>query len=194
MLDLCRIETLKLYLGEALKSDFEIWECGVYAGGSACALDSVLELLHRHNPLRLFDTFKGIALANAARDKHVDGEFSDTSVEAVRELFEGKPYVSIHQGVFPATFEPFKDSKICFAHIDCDVYASVKACIEFIWPRLSQGGILVFDDYFHPNCPGATQAVNEFLEAEFIKTKSGSLPATLFATIGAFPQIVVKKL
>jgi O-methyltransferase len=39
-------------------------------------------------------------------------------------------------------------------------------CLNFIWPRLSQGGFIVFDDYGFPTCPGARAAVDEFFHAK----------------------------
>ncbi len=41
--------------------------------------------------------------------------------------------------------------------------------IEFFYERLSQGGILICDDYGFSTCPGATQAIDEFLEDKLEK-------------------------
>ena len=54
------------------------------------------------------------------------------------------------------------DSRVAFAHVDVDVYQSVWDCCEFIYPRLTTGGVMVFDDYGFPTCPGARKAVDEF--------------------------------
>jgi O-methyltransferase len=47
-------------------------------------------------------------------------------------------------------------------HIDADIYQSVKDSCTFFYPRLESGGIMVFDDYGFPSCPGARKAVDEF--------------------------------
>jgi O-methyltransferase len=46
--------------------------------------------------------------------------------------------------------------------VDVDVYRSILDCCEFIYPRLKTGGVMVFDDYGFPTCPGARKAVDEF--------------------------------
>jgi hypothetical protein len=48
-------------------------------------------------------------------------------------------------------------------HLDVDLYAPTKAALEAFWPRLSRGGILLFDEYGIRDWPGETQAVDEFL-------------------------------
>ncbi len=48
------------------------------------------------------------------------------------------------------------------AHVDCDWFESERVCIERIWPRLSPGGVMIFDDY--DAWDGCTKAVDLFLE------------------------------
>lgn len=47
-------------------------------------------------------------------------------------------------------------------HFDCDLYAPTKAGLEAFWPRLSSGGICMFDEYGIPDWPGETRAVDEY--------------------------------
>ncbi|MCA4916759.1 MAG: macrocin-O-methyltransferase, partial [Phenylobacterium sp.] len=46
---------------------------------------------------------------------------------------------------------------------DCDLYAPTKAALEALWPKVSRGGVVLFDEYGIPDWPGETQAVDEFL-------------------------------
>jgi len=62
----------------------------------------------------------------------------------------------------PATFAEREKARIAFAHVDVDIYRSVLDCCEFIYPRLVQGGFMLFDDYGFASCPGARRAVDEF--------------------------------
>lgn len=166
-----------------VKFNGEVWECGVYAGGSALFIARALADMTEPPPFRLFDTFTGIALAQEGIDFHKDGDFGDVELNDVCRMMNIYPFVSIHQGVFPATFNPFVNSKICFAHVDCDVYASVDACMKFIWPRLQPGGIIIADDYFHPNCLGANKAINEFMARE----------KGWWIQSGEYPQLIINK-
>jgi len=52
--------------------------------------------------------------------------------------------------------------RFCFVHVDADIYRSVLDACAFFWPRLSPGGVLVFDDYGFESCPGAKRAVDEY--------------------------------
>lgn len=63
----------------------------------------------------------------------------------------------------PGTFQQRMhiDEPVAFAHIDCDWYDSVMTCIERIFPQLSPGGVMVFDDY--SSYSGCRKAVDRFL-------------------------------
>lgn len=139
----------------------EFWECGVYRGGTARLLaDNILSNRSEKN-LRLFDTFSGMP-TTGARDFHVEGDFSDTSIDIVRKVLEHNEFVTFHVGKIPDTFGNETDKKISFAHIDVDIYQSVLDCCKYIYPRLSPGAVMLFDDYGYSSCPGARQAVDEF--------------------------------
>ena len=49
-------------------------------------------------------------------------------------------------------------------HCDVDVYQSAKDVVDWVLPRLSQGGVIVFDDYGFTSCEGVTRLVNEYRE------------------------------
>lgn len=150
-------------LRQALSLGGDVVECGVYRGGTA-----LLEALTiretspsgRHK-LHLFDSFEGMPQTAEGIDRFKQGDFSTTSADRVRELLSDFPFVEIHVGFIPATFEGVRLEKVCWAHIDVDLFQSVKDCINFIYPRLCPGGIMVFDDYGFPSCPGARKAVDE---------------------------------
>ena len=87
-------------------------------------------------------------------------------MDAVRSRVESRipdpSIVQFHQGVIPRTFEELDSHSIAFAHIDVDLHAAVADCCRFIYPRIQNGGFMVFDDYGFPNCPGARKAVDDF--------------------------------
>ena len=140
----------------------EFWECGVYKGGTALLLAHVLAAgAGEPPPLRLFDTFAGMPPTDPDRDRHRAGDFGDTSLAAVRRRLPAA-FVAFHPGRLPETFRGLEGAAIAMAHVDVDIYRSVLDCCEFIYPRLVAGGVLLFDDYGFPTCPGARQAVDEF--------------------------------
>ena len=149
---------------QALRFAGDFWECGVYRGGTAALLASVIA----ETPdgyarrLHLFDTFAGMPVADEQRDLHRAGDFSDVSLEAVRRTVGNAAMVQFHPGRIPQTFAGMEPAEIAFAHVDVDLYRSVLDCCAFIYPRLATGGFMVFDDYGFPTCPGARAAVDEF--------------------------------
>ena len=136
----------------------EFWECGVFKGGSASIIAEAIR--SRYAVLRLFDTFMGIPCKGDV-DLHNVGDFNNTSVEMVKKVV-GYEQAVIHQGIIPDTFAGLEGSEIVLCHVDVDMYQSVKECCEFVWPRLIVGGVMVFDDYAIPTCPGARLATDEF--------------------------------
>ncbi len=143
----------------------EFWECGVYKGGTALMLAKVVSTA-KGKKLRLFDTFEGMPATDPNLDYHREGDFSDNSLSAVRQRVGCDRFVEFHPGLIPETFSDLGSKYIAFAHVDVDIYQSVLDCCEFIYPRLSPGGILVFDDYGFPSCPGARAAVDSFFAAK----------------------------
>jgi O-methyltransferase len=132
-----------------------IIEVGVYRGGSAL-------LLAQANPDReilLFDTFEGIPHEPWDLDAHKKGDFPASFAE-VSELFSGFPNVRIHAGVFPLTC-PKGMGPVALAHIDVDMERSVWDSIIFLWPLVTPGGFMVFDDYAAEGCRGVRRAVDE---------------------------------
>lgn len=148
----------------------EVWEMGVYRGGTARMLRKTLEPAVQRDGgaarLRLFDTFSGMPAADRARDVHVAGNFSDTSLEAVRRLVGEAAWIDYRPGFIPDTFAGLEASAIRFAHVDLDIYQSIADACEFVYPRLVPGGLMVFDDYGFWSCPGAREAVDEFFSGK----------------------------
>jgi len=124
----------------------EIWECGVYKGGTANALAGF------NRKLRLFDTFEGMPEVSEFDNFHKKGDFKADIPDI--------PNAFIYKGFIPDTFRGLEHCKIGFAHVDVDIYQSVLDCCEFIVPRLN--GIIVFDDYGFRTCKGAKMAVDYY--------------------------------
>lgn len=177
-----RMAFIERALVEARDTSGEVWECGVYRGGSALFIKGCLAAQGSAKTLRLFDTFSGHP-ASGAWDKHPVGLFSDTSEAEVRARFEGLSDVVFHPGVIPTTFAGLEGSTISFAHIDVDQYQAVLDCLAFIYPRMVAGGYILLDDYGCSECPGARRAVDEFMVGKV---------ETLTAIAGA-PQVYLRK-
>jgi len=53
--------------------------------------------------------------------------------------------------------------RFSLVHFDCDLYAPTKAALSAIWPKISRGGVVLFDEYALKEWQGESQAVDEFL-------------------------------
>jgi O-methyltransferase len=114
--------------------------------------------------LHLFDTFSGLPAPEAGQDGHFrQGQFADTSVTAVRNRLARWPDIRFYPGPFPATATSVHAETFKLVHLDVDLYQSTLAGLEFFYPRLIRGGLLLVHDYNDRSVPGVKSAVDEFL-------------------------------
>ena len=136
-------------------------ELGVYKGDSAA-------ILHEMDPSRefyLFDTFEGF------QQKDLDNEtgkaasytvhnFADTSIERVKQRLSSDKF-KFHKGYFPESTKNLKDERYALVNMDVDLYNPTKAGLEFFYPKLSEGGVIIVHDY-NADWPGIMKAVDDF--------------------------------
>lgn len=137
----------------------DLAELGVYQGGTS----KVIKKYSTDGVLHLFDTFKGIPEDDAIPDGyHRKGDFGDdtASLETVKE-FLGEENIQYHVGEFPASIKQPDYLKYKFVHVDGDIYQSILAACKYFPSRMLSGGIIVFDDYERPSCPGVKKAILE---------------------------------
>lgn len=156
-----RCWTLWQGLGQAMTRPGDVLEAGVFQGGTAKLLRTRLGDAAAKQ-LYLFDSFEGMKAVSETQDRHAKGDFADTSVESVRRVVGAAPWIHFCKGWVPQSFTGLEDRTYCFAHIDLDLYQGVLDCLHYVYPRLSPGGVIVFDDYGFASCPGARRAVDEF--------------------------------
>jgi O-methyltransferase len=132
------------------------------AGGSGCLLAKAAEGSGKITYLA--DTFGGVVKAGDNDTSYVGGEHSDTTESIVQNLLSivDAKNTKILKGIFPEETSVFIPGPISLLHIDVDVYKSAKDILSWAFPRLSQGSIVVFDDYGFDRCSGITRFVNEY--------------------------------
>lgn len=138
----------------------DVVEVGVYKGGTARLLAKVFESTDK--TIHLFDTFSGMPQSDPSKDIHKEGDFSDASLESVKNYLHDCQNVRFYPGLFPITSKPVTENTFCLVHIDVDIYKSAMDCCKFFYPRIDKGGIMIFDDYGVLDCPGIKMAVDEF--------------------------------
>lgn len=146
--------------------DGAVAEIGVRHGKSCLYM---LEADMRHRHYYLFDSFEGLSPPDAGKDlieRAYDDEgkphFADTDADAVRARFAPHPNVSVLQGWVPERFDEVGEARFALVHVDVDHHAPTLASLEFFYPRLLPGGMLICDDYGSGFFPGARMAMDDF--------------------------------
>ena len=142
-------------------------ELGVWRGNSA----KIMTRLAPDRRLYLLDTFCGFEAGDVTTRDGTIGttaatapHFLNTSVEQVRCFLGPSPQHRFIVGRFPDTATQIPaEERFAFAQLDCDLYAPIRAGLDFFYPRLSPGGLMVVHDYASGRWPGVKQAVDTFL-------------------------------
>jgi Macrocin-O-methyltransferase (TylF) len=159
-------------------------EAGVWRGGSCMLIaETLLAFGASSRRIFLFDTFAGHPRPDAEKDidiwgnraidewhrtrtKEDEGQWAYASLEEVRAnlALTGYPADALVfvKGMVEETTQNV-DATIALLRLDTDWYASTKAGLEHLYPRLVSGGVLILDDYGHYK--GQQLAVDEYFAA-----------------------------
>ncbi len=160
----------------------DIVECGVWKGGACLLASQVLyeaEEESREKPERciwLYDTFEGMPEPGKEDRIAVSGQplsernplgWWAAGMSQVRETLkhsrlDADRFIMV-PGRVEETLENRIPEKIAVLRLDTDWYESTKKELEVLFPLLSEGGVLIVDDYGH--FTGARQAVDEYLSS-----------------------------
>lgn len=123
-----------------------------------------------------FDSFQGLPETKDTYDKHPHWQKGDYSCTLARaaDNFKKAKVPSDRYRLIPGWFDEtlngdmarkYGIQKIAYAHIDCDLYSSAKAALDFVKPYLIPGAVIDFDDYLaHPTpLGGESMALKEWL-------------------------------
>lgn len=147
----------------------DVAELGVYKGDTAALFANFARKMSK--TLYLLDTFEGFDVRDLeAKEQHLNGAFADTALEYVRSRV-GEENTFYIKGFFPETAAQLDDDRrYSIVHIDTDLYAPIKAGLEYFYPRLNAGGFLIMHDYMSLCWDGAIRAIDEFFadKPEFI--------------------------
>lgn len=159
-------------------------ECGVFKGASLARFAIFRELLA--NPFSkqivAFDAFgkfpeTGFEPDKALRQSFVEeaGEMS-ISMDQMMEVLAHKRcerYVELVPGDICKTVPEFIEKnpafKISLLNLDTDIYEPAATILEYLYPRIVKGGVLILDDY--GTFPGETKAVDEYFQGRGVQIR-----------------------
>lgn len=130
-------------------------EAGVFLGGTALLMLAASSQKRLH----LFDTFEGLPHDEG---KFRAGEWLGSLPDVKRNLAEHEERLEFHPGFFPASAKGLENLRFSAVHLDLDLYDSTLAALEWFWPRMVPGGVLVSHDY--PLSEGVVRAFHEFFD------------------------------
>lgn len=158
-------------------------ECGVWRGGSVLAMIFTLQDVGvSDRNIYLYDTFEGMTAPGEHDTSKIDPPASQLwdeahgrpwlqwfseevfSEEMVRRtvLSTGYPEERLHfvRGRVEETIPAQAPDRLALLRLDTDWYESTRHELLHLYPRLSDGGVLIIDDYGH--WEGAKKAVDEY--------------------------------
>ena len=152
------------YVSKFVKSiNFNFVECGVASGMSAYF--ALSELKDKSYNFHLYDSW-GITKSEYLYDdekEHI-GKYKDQNIQNTKknlEIFLDK--TKYHVGYIPETLDDSAPNEISYLHIDVNSAKTTLEILEFFYPRLTSGGIILFDDYGWTSYNETRKIVDKFL-------------------------------
>ena len=181
-------------------------ECGVWKGGSCMLMANKLNKLGDvDREIWMYDTFDGMTepteddvevitgikgkdlLTNIQKNTDKYNMWAYAPIDEVKKNIASTGYpidkVKFIIGKVEETLLEYKPQRIALLRLDTDWYESTKIELDMLYPLISQGGVLIIDDYGH--FEGARKAVNDY----FKKTKQ----APLLNRIDYTGRLIIKK-
>ncbi len=153
-------------------------ECGVYRGASALLL---CHAARGHAPsydgagLFLIDSYEGASASgehdlipvrdNTARARMAaffPHRGNPGWVDDVERVFAAFPAARIVRGWVPEVLSQLPERNWAFVHLEVDLYDPTFGGLEYFYPRLSAGGVIITDDYGPVFTPGGRKAWRDY--------------------------------
>jgi O-methyltransferase len=138
-------------------------ECGVFRGASSYLICSAIKSANQPRTHFVFDSFEGLSEPSAHDGDHWSRGAQACDLETAQRNLRKFDNVSWHKGWIPDRFADAEGRCFAFVHIDVDLHQPTRDSMQFFYPRMNKGGIILCDDYGFTSCPGATRAIDVFL-------------------------------
>ena len=166
-------EAYKMTLGVA----GHIAEIGVYKGAGSLLFAKLTQLFEPASLTLVhgFDWFQGTRIT--ADEKYLDENECREDYDRIVKLIAAQGLsniVHLHKldvtKELDAFFTEHSHLRFKLVFSDCGSYEVVKATLQHFWPRLTSGGVMVFDQFSHEVGPGETRAIQEFIPDAKLRT------------------------
>jgi hypothetical protein len=135
-------------------------ECGVFEGATSYLICKANQHTSRFTRTHfMFDSFAGLSDPVAQDGTYWRKGDLATHEDIARARLQACERAVFMKGWIPDRFHEVARHRFAFVHIDVDLYQPTLDSIEFFYPRLNDGGVMIIDDFGFTNCPGAAMAV-----------------------------------
>jgi predicted O-methyltransferase YrrM len=144
-----------------------IVEFGTYRGGGAIFLAMLLREFYPKARVYALDTFEGMPPIEKGLDLPPPDDFAATNLAIIDRTVKSLGLTNIEyvkgliQDTAPDVYA--RAGSLGLAYIDVVLHSAVRYAQESVWPVMTPGGYVIYDDAIEPTCPGATQAVEELV-------------------------------
>ncbi|MFN7939531.1 MAG: TylF/MycF/NovP-related O-methyltransferase [Bryobacteraceae bacterium] len=143
---------------QALRVRGNFVECGVNAGFMSSAIMHHLDWNSISRTYYLIDTFAGPNLEQYSAEEREKGRVAIaqkalaagayiTDVDSVRSNFSEWRNASVVQGEVPGVLTTLDIGEVAFLHLDMNCAYPECSALEYLWPRITPGGVVLLDDY-----------------------------------------------
>lgn len=183
---LARFITLYELYKQTLGVAGHIAEIGIWKGTSSLFFAKLMRLFEPETLTLVhgFDNFEGAKITE--EEKYVEEGECQEDYDRLMRLISAQGYdniVKVHNldvtTELPAFFEEHVHLQFKLIFADIGIYEVVKSTLEHFWPRLTSGGVMIFDQFNHEVAPGEARAIREFMPDAKLRTfPFGWMPTT----------------
>ena len=121
-------------------------ECGVANGLSA--FFALREIKSTRYEFHLYDSWAVMKTDYLNPNEHIfAGNYDTLDINLTKNNLKDFENVKFHCGYLPETLNESAPKLISYLHIDVNSAKTTKEILDFFYPRLVSGGVILFDDY-----------------------------------------------
>ena len=115
------------------------------------------------------DSFRGFPNVSKFDTFYKKGDLDVNGADWLRKKIANKKNARIHEGFIPEILKDIGINTISFIHIDVDLYKPTKQSLEWAWPLMAPGGIIICHDYLPNDEKNCSKAIDEFINDKKIE-------------------------
>lgn len=136
-------------------------EAGAYEGASSLLICHRMQGSGKEH--HVFDSFEGLSPPGPSDGGHWKAGDLKSPLPVIQDRLAAYDFVRYYPGWIPSRFPSVSGKTFCLVHLDIDLYRPTLDSLEFFYPRLVPGGVILCDDYGFSTCPGARKAMDDYM-------------------------------